>query len=165
MSRLVPHLNWYYQLDSLACPFHEGIQKGQKWIVAQSKEQQGYKIQNAIRLKNYFHPILYLRWMAKVLRKSVKALDFTLGGIQQLRGSILTQFWPPPPLEWTSVDILHTPPCPRGQKGQEKQVNTKFTLEITFRSMELIKNIASMKIFKGHKNIISKKEVLNNCRF
>ena len=44
-------------------------------------------------------------------------------------------------------------------------VNTKLTLQITFRSMELIKNIASMKIFKGHKNIISKKEVLNNCRF
>ena len=36
-----------------------------------------------------------------------------LGGIQQLRGPILIQFLPPPPLEWTSVDILHTPPCPK----------------------------------------------------
>ena len=31
----------------------------------------------------------------------------TLGVIQQLRGLNFTQFWPPPPLEWTIVDILH----------------------------------------------------------
>ena len=37
-----------------------------------------------------------------------------LGGIQQLRGPNFDLFWPPPPLEWTRVDILHTPsPCPR----------------------------------------------------
>ena len=41
-----------------------------------------------------------------------------LGGIQQLRGPILTQFWPPPPSsgqEWT----FYNPPCPLGQKGQK----------------------------------------------
>ena len=43
------------------------------------------------------------------------------GVIQQLRGPILTQFCPPPPLEWTSVDIFHSPPpCPRGQKFEKK---------------------------------------------
>ena len=36
-------------------------------------------------------------------------------------------------------------------------LNTNKTLQITFRSMELIKDIASMKIFKGHEKI-SKKE-------
>ena len=30
-----------------------------------------------------------------------------LGGIQQLRRPNFTQFWPPTPLEWTIVDILH----------------------------------------------------------
>ena len=92
----VPVFNWselhlsevFYKihtLASLACPFYEGIQKGQKWIVAWSKEQKGYKIQNAIQLENDFHPNLNQRWMAKVLHKSVKALDFTLRLIYSMK--------------------------------------------------------------------------------
>ena len=35
-----------------------------------------------------------------------------LGVIQQLRGPIFTQFLPPPPLEWTIVDISHRTQIP-----------------------------------------------------
>ena len=45
---------------------------------------------------------------------------FVLGVIQQLHGPIFAQFWPPPPLEWTSVDILHTPsPVHVGKRGKK----------------------------------------------
>ena len=33
--------------------------------------------------------------------------NISLGVIQQLRGPKFTQFWPPTPLEWIIVDILH----------------------------------------------------------
>ena len=35
-------------------------------------------------------------------------LFFRYGGTQQLRGPNFTQFWPPPPLEWTNMDISKT---------------------------------------------------------
>ena len=39
-----------------------------------------------------------------------EAMQFLFGQwvIQQLRGPNFIQFWPPIPLEWTIVDILHT---------------------------------------------------------
>ena len=49
-------------------------------------------IQNAIQLENDFHPILYQRWMAKVLHKSVKALDFTLRLIFHENQKVLLRF-------------------------------------------------------------------------
>ena len=45
-----------------------------------------------------------------LFRNSTSMSWVLLGGIQQLRGPILTQLWPPPPLEWTSVDILQPAP-------------------------------------------------------
>ena len=51
---------------------------------------------------------------------NVHSVFTPLGGIQQLRGPILTQFWPPPPLEWTSMDILHTPSLSTWTKGTKK---------------------------------------------
>ena len=37
-----------------------------------------------------------------------KTRHLRLWGIQQLRGSNFTRFWPPTPLEWTEMDILHS---------------------------------------------------------
>ena len=43
-----------------------------------------------------------------------KTRHLRLWAIQQLRGSNFSQFWPPTPLEWTEMDILHSidPLCP-----------------------------------------------------
>ena len=62
--------------------------------------------------------------------------------------SYVDQFWPnfdphPQPLKWTSVDILHTPPCPQGQtpplpKYQHVHVS-KFSHTLSFQWQEDLK--------------------------
>ena len=56
-----------------------------------------------------------IEWWGKDKPISKYFIMFVLGGIQQLRGPNFDQFWPPLHLEWTSMDILHTPlpPCPQ----------------------------------------------------
>ena len=53
-------------------------------------------------------------------------LDLRKGAFNNYVDQNLSNFRPPPPLEWTSMDIIQThPPCPRGQKVDKSPLPPK----------------------------------------
>ena len=49
-----------------------------------------------------------MNWELKLKTWLLESVSIVVGGIQQLRGPNLNQFWPPSLLEWTIMDILYT---------------------------------------------------------
>ena len=84
------------------------VQKSHPWgviWVPSNRPQIGHLSEKKWRLSCPVWRCPWLVYMMHVTSKRYVCL-FARGGIQQLRGPYFTQFWPPPLLEWTIVDIL-----------------------------------------------------------
>ena len=92
-----------------------------------------------VGILNWTIPLVDSREMARIPRNQPEFHIIHcvhLRGIQQLRGPDFTQFWPPPPLELTSVVILHIKMYLILISIMGKFTHFKLSMTIRFKSIE-----------------------------